>query len=217
MFVKQMQWNKAPSSVTNGVATRLIIHCTSTTFLLSLLASQAKKISLGKGHIRNIYLKLGLPIETWNRVFWLLEHQIPQVRKEQESSLCSLHSLFQFIFPSKQHVIKSTSTRWDQAWCRLPSAIILPQVWWLLSPEERGKHVWLHTLLGSILCLAWPSFVGGREGWGQPNHLWFGSQGWPRESLGGDLFCLGVMRWQAGALTALHTFLFCCKGPGRGW
>lgn len=96
-----------------------------------------------------------------------------------------------------------------------PSAKILPQVWWSLSPEERGKHVWLHTLLGSILCPAWPSFVSGREGWGQPNHLWFGSQGWPRESLGGDLFCLGVMRWQAGAFQSwLHSiyFFFVVKG-----
>lgn len=55
----------------------------------------------------------------------------------------------------------------------------LAEVWWLLGLEERRKGLWLHTLLGSTLCPACPSFVGGRKGWGQPNHLWVGSQGWP--------------------------------------
>lgn len=55
----------------------------------------------------------------------------------------------------------------------------LAEVWWLLGLEERIKGLWLHALLGSTLCPGCPSFVGGREGWGQPNHLWVGSQGWP--------------------------------------
>lgn len=126
---------------------------------------------------------------------------------------------FSIYFPSKQHVTKSTNTRWDQAWCRLPSAIILPQVWWLLSPEEREKCVVTHSpRQHPVPSLA--QFCGWQGGVGATKSSLVWQPRLTSGVLGGWFVLPGgdeVTGRCFSKLTALHIFLFCCKGPGRGW